>query len=117
MVKKKQRAIERIRRVTVLGKSYRFSIERQAKTVWATCDSPSAPNKAMEIDPELLDHPRQLLISLIHESLHLGDWHKDEESWVEPLAEDIARILYRVGFRLMDERALEELREELGGTA
>ena len=35
---------------------------------------------------------------IIHEMLHAADWHKDEE-WVESVASDIARALWRMGYR------------------
>lgn len=34
----------------------------------------------------------------IHESLHCGDWYKDE-AWVDQLSRDMADFLWRLGYR------------------
>lgn len=40
----------------------------------------------------------RLLEVIIHEFLHAADWSKDEE-WVERVAADLARFLWRLGYR------------------
>jgi hypothetical protein len=40
----------------------------------------------------------QTLVAVIHESLHAGWWYLDEE-WVQLMAEDIALILWKQGWR------------------
>jgi hypothetical protein len=35
---------------------------------------------------------------IIHEVLHAADWHRSEE-WCATVATDLARILYRLGYR------------------
>lgn len=60
------------------------------------CDSPDAPSKSIEIDSKLKGEER--LEVLIHEMLHASGWILDEE-WVASTAHDIARILWRLGYR------------------
>lgn len=59
------------------------------------CDSPDTPDKAIRIYDKL--DGERLLVVLCHEVLHAADWHKDE-SWVETVAEDIARAATKLGF-------------------
>lgn len=60
------------------------------------CDSPDTKNKKIRIANDL--PPQEELEVIIHEALHACDWYKDEE-WVELTAEDIARLLTKLGYR------------------
>lgn len=60
------------------------------------CDGPHKPDKEMRIASELRGSER--LEILIHEITHAADWHKDEE-FVDQFAHDMARILWRLGYR------------------
>ena len=64
------------------------------------CEAPTAPEKEMTINPRQKDIA--LLDTLIHESLHACHWDMDEEA-VEETATDIARLLWRLGYRLDSE--------------
>lgn len=64
------------------------------------CDSPDTKGKRIRISKSL--PPREELEVIIHECLHAADWHKDEDSWVAPVADDIARLLWRLGWRKED---------------
>lgn len=64
------------------------------------CDPPEAKSKTIRVLSRLRGE-RQLDI-LIHEMLHAADWHRSEE-WVEETASDIARSLYRLGYRKGDD--------------
>ena len=61
-----------------------------------TCDQPDARQKAIRILADL--EPREELRLLIHESLHACHWWADEE-WVDSVSDDIARLLWRCGWR------------------
>lgn len=61
------------------------------------CDPPSKPGKSIRIRAGLRGVHR--LEVEIHELLHAADWSKDE-AWVEATAHDLARILWRLGYRL-----------------
>lgn len=64
------------------------------------CDAPSKTAKQIRIYDKLNDE--RTLTILIHEMLHAADWHKDE-SWVEKVAEQIARAATRIGFKRTEE--------------
>jgi len=85
---------------TLLGKRYRISFEHpvvaNGKIVDGSCDPPNCRNKTIHVDSNLTGARRMEI--LIHEMLHACDWHKDE-SWVETAAQDISRVLWRLGYR------------------
>ena len=60
------------------------------------CDSPQTKNKQIRVRSDLDGEER--LEVIIHELLHAGGWHRDEE-YVEQEAKDIAHILWRIGYR------------------
>lgn len=62
-------------------------------------DSPETPNKAMRVACELRGEKR--LEITLHEIMHAGNWHLDEE-FVREFCEDQARILWRLGYRQME---------------
>ena len=81
--------------VTVNGKRWKLGFHYGCP-YRGQCDAPGVPGKQIRID-KTLDGEEQLEV-LIHELLHAGCWHLDEES-VETVACDIARILWRLGYR------------------
>ena len=60
------------------------------------CDSPDTNGKQIRIATDLKKQDE--LEVIIHELLHAADWSKDEE-WVEVIADDIARVLWKLGWR------------------
>ena len=69
------------------------------------CDAPTDKRKRIKLAPRLKKDPRRLMEVVIHELLHACDWSKAEE-WVEPTAEDIARVLWKIGYRLSEPKEL-----------
>lgn len=61
------------------------------------CDPPTTKRRRIWIHDELKNR-RQLEI-LLHEMLHAVDWHKDENSFIAPVARDIAKVLWKLGYR------------------
>jgi len=61
------------------------------------CDAPTKRAKAIRIRSDLRGEER--LEILIHEMLHAAFWDMDEEP-VEESAADIARALWRIGYRM-----------------
>lgn len=59
------------------------------------CDHPCSANKQIRVRKDLEDEER--LEILIHEMLHAAFWHLDEE-YVLTAAEDIAKVLWRLGY-------------------
>jgi len=82
--------------ITLLGKRWRLAFCSNLKDD-GDCDAPETPNKTIRIKQGL--DPKDELETLIHEMLHATDWHKDEKDWIEPVARDIARVLWRLGYR------------------
>jgi len=84
-------------RVRILGKQW--TIIDPAKLpdgVYGDCDPPDATRRKIRLRKGLSE--RRRLEILIHECLHCADWSKDE-SWVTQTAEDVAKILWDMGYR------------------
>lgn len=83
-------------RVTILKKRWTLRFTRLPKGTDGECDPPETTGKEIRIQ-QPLDEKNQLE-TVIHEALHASDWHRSEE-WVEEVARDLARILWRLGYR------------------
>ena len=67
------------------------------------CDAPHLHKKKIRIASRVRKKGGQYLLQVLaHEFLHAGDWHKTEE-WVDSVSTDLARFLYRLGYRLESE--------------
>ena len=73
------------------------------------CDDPTTKNKKIRVANNL--PPIEQLEVVIHECLHASDWFKDEE-WIEEVAIDIARLLWRLGWRLTEGGALVRIKKQ-----
>ena len=60
------------------------------------CDPPNEPGKRIRIRQGLKGERE--LDTLIHELMHAAHWDLDEQA-VNDTAEDIARVLWRLGYR------------------
>lgn len=87
-------------KIKLLGKCWNL-VRKPLQNCDGLCDNPKVANKTITVDSRLKGQ-RELEI-LLHEMLHAVDWHKDEESFIEPVAEDIARALWRLGYRKASE--------------
>lgn len=90
-------------RITLNGKRWTLKfvpyLGRGRKTKYVRlgdCDHPETPSKTIRIRSDL--RGEELADTLLHELIHALDPSKDEE-WVERAATDIARVLWRLGFR------------------
>jgi hypothetical protein len=81
---------------TFAGQEYRVIYERR-EGQWGHCDEPGDYDRAVCLDPEL-DGLRHLEVA-IHEALHALMWHWLAEAFVTIAARDIARFLWRLGYR------------------
>ena len=90
--------------VTIGGKRWRF-VWQPVSPYDGQCDSPTNTNKAIRVAAKLQRRPYRLLEVAIHEALHAADWTKDDADWVEPIAEDIARFLWALGYRRIQDDA------------
>ena len=79
---------------TFNGTVYDLHIE----AVDGLCDSPKPGGKPNFIVPVHDQDSRKFLESVIHEALHACNWKASEES-VTQTAYDVARLLWRLGFR------------------
>ena len=86
-------------RVKILKRFWRFlfvSVADLPRGADGECDDPTTPDKSIRVW-EKLQGERQLAVT-VHETLHAADWHKSEE-WIEEVSNDLARILWRLGYR------------------
>ena len=86
--------------VTINGERWRLEFSRLSDRN-GDCDPPTAPGKTIRIASRLLGRQQRLMADVLHECLHAADWSKDEE-WVEQVSEDLARILFKLGYRRTD---------------
>lgn len=81
--------------VNILGRRWRLRYCRLQKN-YGECDAPDKPNKEIRISSRI--GGQHELEILLHEMLHAAGWHIDEE-FVGRSAADMARVLYRLGYR------------------
>lgn len=90
-------------RIRLLGKTW--VLDDQSTTLprnWdGACDPPNLKGKGIHLRKGLRGE-RHLEVA-IHELLHALEWKWDEDAVVKPAARDIARALYRLGYRRTDE--------------
>ena len=86
--------------VTIRGKRWSLVFTR-LKKAYGTCDAKSVPNKKIRISNKL--HNVRQLDTIIHELMHAGMWDIDEEC-VHEMATDIARVLWKLGYRRDDDK-------------
>ncbi len=72
--------------------------DTEDRHIHGLCDSPTAKRRSIYVDTRVKN--RFQLEMLIHEMLHAVDWHKDETAFIEPVARDIAKVLWSLGYRL-----------------
>lgn len=85
--------------ITILGKRWelKFLDGRKMPDALGACEPPDSPRKEIRVRKNL--QGVEMLDTLIHEMLHSADWTKDEHDWIQPVAEDIARTLWKLGYR------------------
>lgn len=85
-------------RITILGKRWRLRWvnAKEMPESDGECDDASYVGKEIRIADWISGE--RLLDVLIHEMLHAADLTKDE-SWVEGVATDVARVLHKLGYR------------------
>ena len=90
--------------INIVGKRWGLRFvpipDKKDKKCKGYCESPNKKNKEIVIQ-ENLSSKEELDITL-HELLHAADWWKDEE-WVEQVGTDIANVLWRLGWRKIEE--------------
>lgn len=85
-------------RVTILGKRWNLKfVPRSLRRGWfGQCSSPDQPNRTITVES---GHPPERELNVvIHECLHATCFPLDEE-YVTSAANDISRILWRLGWR------------------
>ena len=83
-------------RIRVGNKYWNLLFTELDEETGGECDSPDTNGKQIRIATDLKKQDE--LEVIIHELLHAADWSKDEE-WVEVIADDIARVLWKLGWR------------------
>lgn len=82
-------------KLKVRGKVWSFERAR-LKDADGLCDSPDTPGKRIRVDSRL--HGERELEVIIHEIMHAAHWDLAEEA-VDEASRDIARALWRLGYR------------------
>src|SRR4051812_47428500 len=99
--------------VTILGKRWKL---RFTKSVPRGCDGeyddPATKRKEIRIK-ETLDEATSLE-TIVHEILHAADFWKREE-WVQTVGSDLARILWKLGYRRKEVESCPARKERLSG--
>lgn len=85
--------------ITILGKRWKLKLVdgRKMPTSLGECEPPDSPRKEIRVRKNL--RGLEMLDTCIHEMLHAADWTKDEDDWIAPVATDIAKALWKLGFR------------------
>ena len=86
-------------RIKIGNKYWKLIFVELDEETGGECDSPDTNGKEIRIATDLKDQDK--LEVIIHELLHAADWSKDEE-WVEVIADDIARTLWKLGWKNED---------------
>lgn len=86
-------------RIKVGNKYWNLIFTELDEETGGECDSPDTNGKEIRIATDLTKQDELEII--IHELLHAADWSKDEE-WVEVIADDIARTLWKLGWKNED---------------
>lgn len=86
-------------RIRVLNKFWHLRFAPNLANL-GDCDPPSQPNKEIRVRSTLSGEER--LDVLIHEMVHAAGWHIDER-FVNQFASDLARALWRLGYRNANE--------------
>ncbi len=81
-----------VRTATFNGRQYKIFLREPVDGACATYTL----ERAIEIFTPL--DTQNGLVTLIHESLHAGNWAKSEET-VDRTSKDIGRLLWRLGYR------------------
>ena len=89
-------------RVKILNRYWELRFARIQGKHWARCDPFDQPNKEIVIHHRL--SPVHELEAVLHEAYHAAAWYQSEE-FVEEVAHDLARILWRLGWRKTGETA------------
>jgi hypothetical protein len=81
----------------------RFVSEAELGRDYGSCDPPHVRGKQIAVRDDL--RGRELVDTIIHESLHAGAWHQLDEAFIERLATDVSKLLWRpeVLARLVDD--------------
>ena len=86
-----------VRFIKLLGATWRLRYVASIKDAWGDCDDPSTPGRSIRISEEARG-VKELEV-LIHEMLHAINFLQFSEEFVRQVARDIARVLWRLGYR------------------
>jgi malate synthase len=77
-----------------------------------SCDAPSTKGKQVKIRSSL--PPKRMLETIIHESLHCLFWDTEDPA-IAQSAEDICRLLWRLGYRNINDEKPAKKRKHCKG--
>ncbi len=83
-------------RITILGKHWNLRFCNTGANHHGRCDPPSIPGKEIKVSSRIRGQLK--LDTIIHELTHAAGWHIDEP-FVEQFATDVARTLWKLGYR------------------
>tara|TARA_B100000686_G_C16608217_1_gene872371 strand:+ start:383 stop:748 length:366 start_codon:yes stop_codon:yes gene_type:complete len=85
-------------RHTFAGRRYSVILDARLKSSHGLCTDPARPSPTIKIAANL--GQADFLEAVIHEALHASAYDLLSEHWVTTSANDIARLLLKLGFRL-----------------
>lgn len=85
-------------RVVVLGRAWDMvDVDALPPGLAGDCDAPTEKGRKIRV---LRDQPPQERLRIeLHEMLHAAAWDQFDEEWVDRLSRDMARVLWRRGWR------------------
>jgi len=86
--------------IIIRGKRWRFRFGATPEGFTGLCDSPDTKNKTITVNPK--QSQLDVLDTCCHEILHAAYWDLGEEA-VEETATDLARALWRLGYRRQED--------------
>lgn len=86
-----------VRAIKLLGAAWRLKYVASLKGAWGECDDPTTKGRTIRISEECRG-VKELEV-LIHEMLHAISFVQFSEEFVAQASCDIARVLWRLGYR------------------
>lgn len=95
-----------VRNVKLMGRTWRLRYVPKLSGRWGDCDDPAEKHRTIRISREA--RGLKELEVLIHELSHGCNWVQASEEFITQSARDIARVLWRLGYRKITNGTYED---------